>query len=114
MLEPILSTLKYEISLFRKLKNSEFGYYSVYVFTLILKHYSDYLVSKQIGKPASAFNFIKDLKELNIITPEEEELVKKCIAISRRKDKLIEKHNEIDLTKVEILVNKISNLITEK
>ncbi|MGC8964061.1 MAG: hypothetical protein ACP5KI_01675 [Brevinematia bacterium] len=111
MLEPIISTLKYEISLFNKLKNSEFKYYAIFLFTLIIKHFSDYTLSKETGKPVSTFNYLDELKKLNLITKEEENLIKKCISISRRKDKLIEKSSEINLKEIEKLILKLKNRI---
>lgn len=111
MLEPILSTLKYEISLFNKLEKSEFRYYSIYIFTLILKHFSDYTISKQIGKPVSTFDYLDELKKANFITQEEEKIIENYIAILRRKDRLIEKQNEVDLESIKTIINRIRNIL---
>ncbi|MCX8096281.1 MAG: hypothetical protein N3D81_02140 [Spirochaetes bacterium] len=112
-LEPILSTLKYEINLIDKLKESqEYSYYIPYIFLLLLKHYADFLLSKDLGKYVVSFDYISVLKERDLIDNDEELFIRKCVEITRRRDNLVKKYAEIDTNMIEKIVSRIKESIS--
>lgn len=113
MLQAIVASIKYEIKLLRKLLNSEYAYYSIYIFTVILKHTADYIISKDLNKPVSYFEYPKLLKERNIITEDENILIEMCISISRRKDKLIKEFSKINISKILDILERIEKFIDQ-
>ncbi|MEN2997817.1 MAG: hypothetical protein ABDH28_02090 [Brevinematia bacterium] len=111
LLIPIVSTIKYEISLFRKLINSKQPYYSVYILTLILKHFAEFILLNELKTQARAFSYLQLLKEKNIISKEEEEFINVCVTLVRRKDKLVKEYKTVDVEKMEKIVRRIENII---
>ncbi len=107
----IVSTLKYEISIIKKLIKTEYSYYAVYMFTVFIKHLTDYIVSKKLNIPVSVFKFVEILKEENIISNEEEKFIAECISITRNKKKLITNHNRINKDKILEIIEKIERTL---
>lgn len=111
-LEPILSTLKYEINLIDKLKESqEYSYYIPYIFLLVLRHYADFLLSRDLGKYVVSFDYISVLKERNVIDDSDEFFIRKCIEITRRRDTLVKKYIDLDANLFEKIIFRLKDCI---
>ncbi|MFN4244698.1 MAG: hypothetical protein ACK4F9_00925 [Brevinematia bacterium] len=111
MLIGIISTLKYEILLIKKLINTNYSYYGIFIFVSFLKHLADYIMSKKLGTPVSVFKFLDILKDEKIISSEEEDFIINCISITRNKNKLIETHVKISKEKIIKIIDKIQKTL---
>lgn len=104
-LEPIISTLKYEIKLIDKLsKSKDYLYYIPHIFLLLLKHYADFLLSKDVGKYVVSFDYISILKEKNVIDDSDEFFIRKCVEMTRRRDSLVKEYMDLDTSLVERVI----------
>lgn len=109
----IISTIEYEISLLKKLLNSDYNYYSIYIFTLLLKHFADYILSIELNTQVSTFKYSKILKERKFISEEDEKFIHFCIRLTRRKTKLIDKFQTIDTKRILEIVESLQSKLNK-